>query len=342
MNMQFNRKLPIPMDIKKEYPISKESEMLRDARKKAIKDVFTGASDKFILIIGPCSAESTEPVFEYLNRLCKTAELVKDKILVIPRIYSNKPRTSGNCYKGMLHRPDILGDTDILAGIISVRKMFINALETYGFTCADELLYPDSHRYFSDLLAYVAIGARSVENQQHRLTASGLDIPVGMKNPTYGSLKIMMDAIETAQQSHTFIYRGWEVVSKGNSCTHAILRGYIDKEGRCYPNYQYDDLMELQELYYQRNLDNPSIIIDTNHANSNKNYLQQIEIANDVLNSIKSNNGLKKIVKGMMIESYLADGTGSISNHTFGQSITDPCLGWEKTEQLIYNIADKL
>lgn len=342
MNMQFNRKLPIPMDIKEQYPIKKEFESVRDQRRKEIKDVFTGVSDRFILVIGPCSAESTEPIYEYLSRLQIVADKVKEKILIIPRIYTNKPRTSGDCYKGMLHKPDIFGETDILGGIISIRKMLISALEDYGFTCADELLYPDSHRYFSDLLAYAAVGARSVENQQHRLTASGLDIPVGMKNPTYGSLQVMLDAIVTAQHSHTFIYRGWEVVSSGNKLAHAVLRGYIDKSGKCYPNYQYDDLKVLLEMYNKCSASNPSVIIDTNHANSSKNYLKQIEIAEDVMKSIKSDKDIRRFVKGLMIESYLTDGTGSIYNHDFGQSITDPCLGWEKTEKLVFDIADSL
>ena len=342
MNMNFLRKLPIPQQIKARYPLTADLQKIKEERDKEIQKVFAGESDKFLLIIGPCSADSREPVLEYISRLKRVEEQVKDKIVIIPRIYTNKPRTTGEGYKGMLHQPDPDNSPDMLSGIVSIRDLHMSALKDYGFTCADEMLYPENHRYLSDLLAYVAVGARSVENQQHRLTASGLDIPVGMKNPTGGDLGIMMNSITAAQSSHTFIYRGWEVVSKGNPYAHAILRGYVDFAGKNVSNYHYEDLVKLSELYSNTNLVNPSVIIDTNHANSGKKHLEQPRIAKDVIYSCNHNAEIRSMVKGLMIESYIEDGAQKIGEHVFGKSITDPCLGWEKTENLILKIADTL
>ena len=342
MNMNFHRKLPIPLDVKKEFPLTERMVQVKAARDERIKSVFDGSSDKFILVIGPCSADHSEPVLEYISRLRRVEEQVSDKIIIIPRIYTNKPRTTGQGYKGMLHQPDPEAKPDMYKGIVSIRELHMSALRDYDFSCADEMLYPENHRYLSDLLSYVAVGARSVENQQHRLTASGLDIPVGMKNPTGGDLGVMMNSIVAAQSSHTFIYRGWEVTSEGNPYSHAILRGYIDYAGRSVSNYHYEDLLRVEDLYRKSNLTNPSIIVDTNHNNSAKKYLEQIRIAKDIVHSRNQNPDIKRLVKGLMIESYLEDGAQSAGEHVFGKSITDPCLGWEKTEQLILDIADKL
>ena len=342
MQMTFHRKLPIPQEVKKEFPLTEHMKQVKAARDEAINAVFDGSSDKFILIVGPCSADHSEPVLEYISRLRKVQEQVSDKIIIIPRIYTNKPRTTGQGYKGMLHQPDPEAKPDMYTGIVSIRQLHLSALRDYDFSCADEMLYPYNHRYLSDLLSYVAVGARSVENQQHRLTASGVGIPVGMKNPTGGDLSVMMNAIVAAQSSHTFIYRGWEVTSAGNPYTHAILRGYLDGAGRSVSNYHYEDLLRVEELYEKSNLTNPSIIVDTNHNNSGKKYLEQIRIAKDIVHSRNQNGDIKRLVKGLMIESYLEDGACKAEEHIFGKSITDPCLGWEKTEQLILDIADKL
>ena len=342
MNMDFKRKLPIPKDVKAEFPINEEMAAIKATRDAQIKAVFEGSSDKFILVIGPCSADHREPVLEYISRLRKVADQVSDKIIVIPRIYTNKPRTTGQGYKGMLHQPDPDEKPDMYKGIVSIRDLHMTALKDYAFTCADEMLYPENHRYLSDLLAYVAVGARSVENQQHRLTASGIAIPVGMKNPTGGDLGVMMNSIVAAQSSHTFLYRGWEVETTGNPYAHVILRGYLDFAGRSVSNYHYEDLLRVAEMYDKSNLVNPSVIVDTNHNNSGKKYLEQIRIAKDVVHSRNQNPDIKGLVKGLMIESYLEDGAQGVHDHTFGRSITDPCLGWEKTEQMIYDIAEKL
>lgn len=342
MQMTFHRKLPIPQEVKEEFPLTEHMKQVKAARDEAINAVFDGSSDKFILIVGPCSADHSEPVLEYISRLRKVQEQVSDKIIIIPRIYTNKPRTTGQGYKGMLHQPDPEDKPDMYTGIVSIRQLHLAALRDYDFSCADEMLYPDNHRYLSDLLSYVAVGARSVENQQHRLTASGVGIPVGMKNPTGGDLSVMMNAIVAAQSSHTFIYRGWEVTSAGNPYTHAILRGYLDGAGRSVSNYHYEDLLRVEELYEKSDLTNPSIIVDTNHNNSGKKYLEQIRIAKDIVHSRNQNGDIKRLVKGLMIESYLEDGACKAEEHIFGKSITDPCLGWEKTEQLILDIADKL
>lgn len=342
MNLEFTRKLPVPQQIKNRYPITEELAKIKAERDREIADIFEGRSDKFILVIGPCSADSREPVLDYISRLRTVQEKVKDKIFIIPRIYTNKPRTTGDGYKGMLHQPNPDEQPDMLGGIVAIRDLHMSALRDYGFSCADEMLYPENHRYLSDLLSYVAVGARSVENQQHRLTASGLKLPVGMKNPTSGDMTVMMNSITAGQHAHTFIYRGWEVNSKGNPYTHAILRGYLDFAGKCVSNYHYEDLMKLREAYEKTDLLNPAVIVDTNHANSGKQYLEQIRIASDVVHSCNYNKDLRKMVKGLMIESYIEDGAQKIGEHVYGQSITDPCLGWEKTEKLILDIAEEL
>jgi len=343
MNMQFYRKLPIPMEIKEQFPITPEIEKTRNAAIAELNSVFSSESDKFILIIGPCSADREDSVLDYIYRLRTVAEKVKDKIIIVPRIYTNKPRTTGEGYKGMLHQPDPNADPDILRGIVAIRKLHIRAVAETGFGCADEMLYPENYRYLSDILAYVAVGARSVENQQHRLTASGLGVPVGMKNPTSGDISVMMNSIKAAQCSHIFCYRGWEVKSAGNPYAHAILRGYVDKLGKSHPNYHYEDLALLNDAYASAGLANPACIIDTNHSNSGKNYLEQIRITKEILVSRSYNPDIKKLVKGLMIESYIEDGCQKISqDEVYGRSITDPCLGWEKTERLIYDIAETL
>ena len=342
MNLDFKRKLPIPQQIKTRYPLTPDLEAIRDERALELKKIFTGESDKFVLIIGPCSADNREAVLDYISRLRTVGEEVKDKIFIVPRIYTNKPRTTGDGYKGMLHQPDPDEIPDMLKGIVAIRDLHMAALKDYGFTCADEMLYPDNYRYLSDILAYVAVGARSVENQQHRLTASGIEVPVGMKNPTSGDLSIMMNSITAAQHKHTFIYRGWEVTSQGNPLAHAIMRGYIDYAGKSVSNYHYEDLAKLYDIYAESGLGNPAAIIDTNHANSGKKYLEQIRIAKDIVYSCNHNKDIRKMVKGLMIESYIEDGAQKIGEHIYGKSITDPCLGWEKTRELIYKIADTL
>ena len=342
MQMTFQRKLPIPKEVKAEFPLSEKMAQVKAGRDEEIRAVFEGNSDKFILIIGPCSADHREPVLEYISRLRKVADQVSDKIIMIPRIYTNKPRTTGQGYKGMLHQPDPDEKPDMYKGLLAIRDLHMEALRDYDFSCADEMLYPENYRYLSDLLSYVAVGARSVENQQHRLTASGIEVPVGMKNPTGGDLAVMMNSITAAQSSHTFLYRGWEVLTAGNPYAHAILRGYLDYAGRSISNYHYEDLLRVSELYQKPGLVNPSVIVDTNHNNSGKKYLEQIRIAKDIVHSRNQNGDIKGLVKGLMIESYLEDGAQGVHEHVFGKSITDPCLGWEKTQQLIFDLAEKL
>ena len=342
MNMIFERKLEIPMEVKKMYPITDWTSQIIETKRAEINAVFDGSDNRIALIIGPCSADREDSVLDYISRLVKVQEKVKDKILIIPRIYTNKPRTTGDGYKGMLHQPDPDAKPDMFKGILATRHLHIRAVNETGFVCADEMLYPENHRYLDDLLGYVAVGARSVEDQQHRLTASGIEVPVGMKNPTSGDYSVMMNAIQAAQHPHTFIYRGWEVHSEGNPLSHAILRGSTDKHGKNQQNYHYEDLIRLCDSYDERNLKNPALIIDTNHANSGKNPFEQPRIVRDVLNSCKSSDRIRKLLKGFMIESYIEDGAQKIGEGCYGKSITDPCLGWEKSETLIYEIADAL
>ena len=338
--MEFVRKLPTPQELKAEYPTGADIQAVKEKRDKEIADVFTGKSDKFLLLIGPCSADNEEAVLVYMDRLASVQEKVADRLLIIPRAYTNKPRTLGKGYKGMLHQPDPEKAEDMLAGIIAIREMHTRIVRETGFTCAEEMLYPENHRYLSDLLSYVAVGARSVEDQQHRLVASGIGIPAGMKNPTSGDMDVMMNSITAAQSRQTFVYRGWEVRTEGNPLAHAILRGHDSKSGRHIPNYHYEDLRNLIEEYEERGLQNPAAIIDTNHSNSGKNYLEQIRIAKDVAHSRHVSEEIRRLVKGLMVESYLEDGAQKIGGGIFGKSITDPCLGWDKTEHLIYELAE--
>ena len=342
MNMEFIRKLPVPKELKAQFQLPEKLVAVKAARDAEIQKVFPGVSSKKLLIIGPCSADREDAVLDYTSRLAKVQEKVADKLILIPRIYTNKPRTTGEGYKGMVHQPDPEKKEDMLQGLIAIRELHTRAIEQTGLTCADEMLYPENHRYLSDLLSYVAVGARSVENQQHRLTASGLDIPVGMKNPTGGDLSVMMNSMVAAQASHMFLYRGWEVKTKGNPLAHAILRGAVDPLGRTLPNYHYEDLMTLCELYAKKSLQNPAVIVDSNHSNSGKKYLEQVRICNEVLHSCRHSADIDRLVKGFMVESYIEDGSQKIGEGVYGKSITDPCLGWEKSERLIYEIADQL
>ena len=340
MNMEFKRRLPNAQTVKDMYSITEEMAEKKKARDVIIKDILAGRDKRLLLIIGPCSADREDSVLDYIGRLRTVQDQVKDKIVIIPRIYTNKPRTTGDGYKGMLHQPDPNSSPDMLKGIIAIRKIHMKALEQTGFSCADEMLYPENHFYLSDMLSYVAVGARSVENQQHRLTASGLDIPVGMKNPTGGILSVMMPSITAAQHPHTFVYAGWEVQTKGNPYAHAILRGSSNKHGRSIPNYHYEDLMLLHELYSASGLENPSVIVDCNHANSGKQWQEQPRIAKEILHSMRHSEDINRLVKGLMIESYIEDGAQKPECGVYGKSITDPCLGWEKTEKLIFELAD--
>ncbi len=342
MNMEFERKLTIPKETKEMYPVTPEMAEIVAQRAREIEDIFTGKDNRLLLIIGPCSADNPDAVIDYITRLRKVAEQVKDEIFIIPRIYTGKPRTTGAGYKGLMHQPDPHGKPDMFKGIIATRELHMRALKETGFSCADEMLYPENHRYLDDLLAYVAVGARSVENQQHRLVSSGIPVPVGMKNPTAGDFSVMMNAITAAQQGHTFIYRGWEVHSKGNPFAHAILRGYMNRHGQSLPNYHYEDLARLADLYAKGNFLNPAAIIDCNHANSGKNPLEQPRICKEVLGMRRYNNEIKKLVKGFMIESYIEDGNQPVDGGCYGKSITDACLGWEKSERLILEIAEML
>ncbi|MDO4621893.1 MAG: 3-deoxy-7-phosphoheptulonate synthase [Eubacteriales bacterium] len=342
MQMEFIRKMPTPKELKEQFPLPKEVSLIKDQRDQEIADIFTGKDDRFLLIIGPCSADNEEAVLDYMHRLARVQEQVKDKIFIIPRVYTNKPRTLGIGYKGMLHQPDPEKAEDMLAGIIAIRDMHTRVVRETGFTCAEEMLYPANHRYLSDLLAYVAVGARSVEDQLHRQVASGIGIPAGMKNPTAGDLGVMMNSITAAQSPSRFLYRGWEVQTQGNPLAHAILRGYVDKFGNSHANYHYEDLRTVRNLYDERGLANPAVIVDTNHANSGKKYEEQIRISKDVLHSMRISSDIHSLVKGLMIESYLEDGSQKIGEGIYGKSITDPCLGWTKTEALILELAELL
>ena len=342
MGFTFLKKLPTPAEIRNQYPIDTAIQELKAKRDQEIRDVFTGKSDKFLAIIGPCSADNEDSVCDYVSRLTSIQEDVKDKLIIIPRVYTNKPRTTGEGYKGIASQPDPEKAPDMVEGLIAMRKMHIRAIEESGLTCADEMLYPENRSYLDDVLSYEAIGARSVENQQHRLTASGMDIPVGMKNPTSGDLSVMLNSVIAAQHPHHFIYRGCDVETSGNELAHTILRGGVNKYGQTIPNYHYEDLMRLYDLYGKKNLKNPAVIVDVNHSNSGKQFKEQIRIVSEVLHSRNYNPDLHKLIKGVMIESYLLEGRQDISDHmTPGCSITDPCLGWEDTERLIYEIAEK-
>lgn len=342
MNMLFKRRLPAPQDVIKMYPLSEKLASRKNANDKEIRGVLEGKNKKFLLIIGPCSADREDAVLEYATRLRAVQEKVSDKLILVPRIYTNKPRTTGSGYKGMLHQSDPHRAPDMFRGLISIRRLHIRCLEETGFSGADEMLYPENHRYLADILSYVAVGARSAENQQHRLTASGLDVPVGFKNPTSGDLSVMLNAVTAAQSPHDFSYGGFEVQSTGNPLAHAILRGSVNRFGTNLPNYHYEDLTELSDLYENSSLQNPAVIVDANHSNSGKRYEEQPRIAKEILHSMKHNAGVARLVKGVMIESYLQDGCQKITESVYGKSITDPCLGWEKSERLIYEIAELL
>ena len=342
MSFTFIRQLPTPDVVKALEPMSEEMAQIKAGRDQLIRDVITGKSDKFLVIVGPCSADNEDAVCEYTNRLAEVQEKVADRLVIVPRIYTNKPRTTGEGYKGMLHQPDPEAKPDILTGILAIRRMHIRSISETGLTAADEMLYPDNWHYLSDILSYVAIGARSVENQEHRLMVSGLDIPVGMKNPTSGDFSVMLNSVVAAQGGHDFISRGWEVRTEGNPLTHTILRGAVNKHGNTIPNYHYEDIQLLLEKYEERNLENPAVLIDANHSNSGKKYKQQIRIVKEILHSRRIDEDIRKLVKGVMIESYLVEGCQQIgADHIYGKSITDPCLGWEDTEKLLYTIAEQ-
>lgn len=340
MGFEFVKKLPTPEEIKEQYPVSAQIKKTKEQRDEEIRKVITGESDQFLAIIGPCSADNEDAVCDYISRLAPIQEKIKDKVIIIPRIYTNKPRTTGEGYKGIVHQPDPEGKPDLLAGLVAMRKMHMRAVEETGLTPADEMLYPENYRYLSDILSYVAIGARSVEDQQHRLTVSGFDVPAGMKNPTSGDMTVMLNSVVAAQHAHTFIYRGYEVNTDGNPLAHVILRGAVNKRGVNQPNYHYEDLMTLLSLYNERNLKNPAAIIDTNHSNSAKKFKEQIRITKEVLHSRRYNPEIHHLVKGVMIESYIEEGSQSVHDKCYGKSITDPCLGWEDTERLLYEIAE--
>ncbi len=340
MGFTFNRKLPIPKEIKADYPLSEKGAAVKAKRDQEIRDVITGADDRFLIIVGPCSADNETAVMDYLHRLVPVQDKVKDKCIIIPRIYTNKPRTTGEGYKGMVHQPNPETAPDLLEGLIAIRKLHIRNIEETGLTAADEMLYPENWWYLSDLLSYVAVGARSVEDQHHRMTVSGFDVPAGMKNPTSGHMSVMLNSVVAAQHAHSFIYRGWDVDTTGNPLAHTILRGAVNKRGAVLPNYHYEDLRLLFELYSKTSLQNPACIVDVNPSNSNKQYLEQIRISREILNSRRYSGDIKKLVKGLMIESYIEDGSQGIHDRVYGKSITDPCLGWEKTEKLIYEIAE--
>ena len=342
MDMEFLRKLPTPKELKEQFPVSEKIAAIKENRDRQIREIFEGKDDRLLLIIGPCSADNEDAVIDYISRLRTVQDKVADKIFMIPRIYTNKPRTIGMGYKGMLHQPDPEQAPDLLAGIIAIRKMHIRAMQETYLTAADEMLYPENRSYLDDILSYEAIGARSVENQQHRLTASGMDIPIGMKNPTSGDLSVMLNSVVAAQGPHRFIYRGQDVTTGGNDLAHVILRGGVDKYGTTIPNYHYEDCKRLLDMYEQKNLKNPAAIIDANHSNSNKQYKEQLRIVSEVLHTRNYDSKLKKLIKGVMVESYLVEGRQDIGgNMVYGKSITDPCIGWEDTEKLIYKIAEE-
>ena len=340
MSFEFVRKLPTPKEIKDEFPVPEHVMNKKSLRDKEIADVITGKSDKFIVIIGPCSADNEDAVLDYTLRLKKVQEKIKDKVIIIPRVYTNKPRTTGTGYKGMLHQPDPEKKPDLLAGLIAIRKMHIRVMDETELTPADEMLYPENYWFLSDVLSYVAVGARSVENQQHRLTASGMDVPAGMKNPTSGDFSVMLNSVIAAQAIQSFIYRNWEVNTPGNPLAHTILRGAVNKHGQNIPNYHYEDLIRLVNMYNAKDIVNPACIIDANHSNSGKMYNEQIRITKEIIHSMKHSDEVRKLVKGVMIESYIEPGCQKIGEGVYGKSITDPCLGWNESEKLLLDIAD--
>ena len=340
MSIEFLKNLPSPDEIKDEFPLGEELTAKKQAFDAEIRDVFTGKSDKFIAVIGPCSADNEEAVLDYVGRLAKVQDKIRDRVIIIPRVYTNKPRTTGDGYKGMLHQPDPEKKPDLVAGIKAIRKLHLDVIKSTGFFPADEMLYPENWMYCDDTLSYVAIGARSVEDQQHRLTASGMDVPVGMKNPTAGGYDVMLNSVHAASHPHTFIYRGHEVHTSGNPLTHSVLRGAVNKKGQCVPNYHYEDLLLVNKMYAEHGLPYPAVIVDSNHSNSNKQYMEQLRIVDDVLHSRKMNPDIKNLVKGVMVESYIESGAQKIGEHIYGKSITDPCLGWDDTEKLLMTIAE--
>ena len=341
-NMNFRRKLPVPKEIKEQYPLTEELCRVKRERDAAIADVFTGKSDKMVLVIGPCSADREDAVLDYCERLAGLQEKVEDRLILIPRVYTNKPRTTGDGYKGLLHQPNPEKDSDMLEGVVAIRRLHTKVLAQTGLSTADEMLYPDNYRYLSDLLSYVAVGARSVENQEHRLTASGIAVPVGMKNPTSGDISVMLNSVMAAQHGHMFIYRGWEVETTGNELAHAILRGYVNKHGQAIPNYHFEDMESLYNAYEARGLKNIALVVDANHSNSAKRYQEQPRICKEVLHSCSHSEQIRSMVKGFMIESYLEGGCQKIGEGVYGKSITDPCIGWEDTERLVLEIADQI
>lgn len=340
MGFTFVTKLPTPEEIRQQLPLAPELAAKKQERDEEICKVFTGESDKFIAIIGPCSADNEEAVLDYVSRLVDVQEKTKDKLIIIPRIYTNKPRTTGEGYMGMMHQPDPEKKPDLLEGIIAIRHLHMKVLQETGFSTADEMLYPDNLPYLSDIMSYIAVGARSSENQYHRLVASGCDVPVGMKNPTGGDLSVMLNSVVAAQVPHDFIFRNYAAHTPGNPLAHTILRGSVNKHGQNLPNYHYEDLRLLSDLYAQRDLQNPACIVDTNHSNSGKKYQEQIRIAKEIIHSRNHADDIKKLVKGLMIESYIESGNQKIGEHCYGKSITDPCLGWADSEKLLYEIAE--
>ncbi|WP_294148487.1 3-deoxy-7-phosphoheptulonate synthase [uncultured Clostridium sp.] len=342
MGFEYVSKLPTPDEIKEQFPLAPELAAVKAVKDAEIRDVFTGKSDKFLVIIGPCSADREDSVCDYVNRLAKVQDKVGDKLILVPRIYTNKPRTTGDGYKGLLHQPNPEKKPDLFEGLLAIRKLHMRVIRETGFSTADEMLYPENLTYLNDVMSYIAVGARSVENQQHRLVSSGIDVPVGMKNPTSGGLSVMLNAVHAAQHGHEFIYRSWEVMTQGNPLTHTILRGSVNKHGQCQPNYHYEDLKLLLELYMERDLQYPACIVDANHSNSNKLYQEQIRIVKEVLHSRRHSDDIRNFVKGVMIESYIEPGCQKVGEHCYGKSITDPCLGWDDSERLLYEMADSL
>jgi 3-deoxy-7-phosphoheptulonate synthase len=340
MSFEYVREIPQPKDILAAMPLSEELASVKKQKDREIRSVFTGETDKLLLIIGPCSAHDEDAVCDYISRLAKVQAEVKDRIVIIPRIYTNKPRTTGIGYKGMAHQPNLQGEPNIVEGINAIRRMHLRALKESQLPAADEMLYPGNYPYLEDVLSYVAVGARSVENQAHRLTCSGLDIPVGMKNPTSGDLEVTLNSVQASQAAHVFSYNRWEVKTPGNPLTHAVLRGAVDPHGVTVPNYHYEDLIWFAEAYVKRGLANPAIIVDTNHANSNKKCAEQPRIAKEVMHSRRHSPLLRQMIKGFMIESFIEEGSQKVTETVYGKSITDPCLGWKDTEKLIRHLAE--